>query len=827
MLKRVLVNGVKVNEIEDLSVRDSFSDYLPWYRYAETHIDKETDQEVPWKAFLNVDATTGWMWECTPSAFVGTDMLKKLHSSLKRNFPHGTVMQWILFPDHNLESFIDEYAACRNTGNPLSQETIEQTASFIREGARKGIRKMGGIPIRNFRLFVTLKAEQVLTDAALSNLEQVMDSAGLHPRRLGADDLMAWMGELFNGTKPVANFNSDYELRKQIIKADTPIDFSHNPARIGQRYAACLTPKNIPQTNNNPLRTNELFGGYMGMENDTQQITCPFLYCLTVVYTDDIKGGINKKAEWTGKQGFVASVAHSLRERLAEFSSIQSAMAKDGIMAYYIPTMWLFADTPEALKTGVARTNSLWEQHKFDMQLEQGIESALFIASLPFGFYNVGNNLQLLSREYIAELEDIARFLPVQGDFRGGGRPVLFYIGRKGQAISLDLFDKRANAHNFYVVAETGGGKSFTLNDLLGSYADTGAFVRVLDLGRSYEKLTYTHRGRFMDFSLRDRVCVNPLDFRYLDEEDFQRGISTAEAIVCKMAYAKTGGRTDEIQAQLISQACNAVIKAGDQQRGTDGIIDWLKAYRHGSLQKLTETAQELAFLLNNFSSDGAYGNFFCGPNEFYIADDPFVCVDLEKLRSTPDLFFVLVMQLTNSITQDLYLGDRSTRKFILIEELASMVKKVGNADMSGFADVCDEGYRRARKYRGAFGVVLQSPMDLEILPGLGQVIKGNAQWKFFLESKQYSEAIRKGILQEEFSGFPEKLLNSVRNVRPRYGEMFIDSPLGRGVARLCVDPWRYWVNTSDGDEVAAFNALLKQGMQPVDALRQLSGLHR
>lgn len=827
MLKRALVNGVQVRDIEDLAVRDSFSDYLPWYKYAETHIDQETQQEVEWKAFLNVDATTGWMWECTPTAFVGTDMLKKLHSALKRNFPSGTVMQWILYPDHNLENFIESYAACRNTGNPISQETIAQTTQFIRDGAKKGIRRMGGIPIRNFRLFVTLKSEQILTDAALSNLEQVMQSAGLAPRRQTADDLMAWMGEVFTGRKPVAKFNSDYELRKQIIKTDTRVDFSHQPARIGERYATCLTPKNIPQTGNSPLRTNELFGGYMGMEHDAEQITCPFLYCLTIVYTDDIKASINKKAEWTGKQGFVASVAHSLRERLNEFSSIQSAMAKDGIMAYYIPTMWLFADTPEALKTGVARTNSLWEQQKFDLQQEQGIESALFIASLPFGFYNVGNNLQLLSRHYIAELEDIARFLPVQGDFRGGGRPVLFYIGRKGQAIGLDLFDKRANAHNFYVVAETGGGKSFSLNDLLGSYADTGAFVRVLDLGRSYEKLTHTHHGRFMDFSLRDRLCVNPIDFRFLDDEDFNRGISTAEAIVCKMAYAKTGGRATEIQANLINQSIMQVIKSGDQTRGVDGIIDWMKRYRHPELPELTQTARELAFLLNNFSSDGAYGAFFCGPNEFYIADDPFVCVDLEKLRSTPDLFFVLVMQLTNSITQDLYLGDRKTPKFILIEELASMVKKVGNADMSGFADVCDEGYRRARKYRGAFGVVLQSPLDLEILPGLGQVIKGNAQWKFFLESKLYGEAIRKGVLPEEFGGFPEKLLASVRNVRPRYGELFIDCPLGRGVARLCVDPWRYWVNTSDGDEVAMFNELIQRGMQPVDALRQLSGVHQ
>lgn len=825
MLKRALVNGIKEKDIENLSARDSFSEYLPWMQYQESHQDPLTGKEVEWKAFLNVDATTGWMWECIPFSFVGEDHLKKLHSSLRRGFPTGTVMQWILFPDHNLTGFIDNYAHCRNTDNPISLETIQQTSAFIQDGAKNGIRKMGGIPIRNFRLFITLKSEVVLSDASLSNLEQVLTSAGLSPRRLSADDLMQWSGELFNGTKPVGRYDPEYQLRKQIIKADTPVDFSTTPAIIGRRYATCLTPKTVPQGNNSPLRTNELFGGFMGADEDSEQMTAPFLYCLTIIYTDDIKDSTNQKAEWTAKQGFVASVAHSLRARLQEFNSIQSSMAQDGTMAYYVPSLWVFGDTPQELQTGVSRATALWERRDFDMQQETIIASSMFIASLPFGFYNVGSNLHNLQRHFIAELKDVARFLPVQGDFRGGGKPVLFYIGRKGQAIGLDLFDKRANAHNFYVVAETGGGKSFTLNDMLGSYADTGAAVRVLDLGRSYEKLTHMHHGRFMDFSLSQRVCVNPLDFIALDDEDFQRGLSTAETILGKMAYAKTGGRVTEVEAQLLNQATQGVHRKGDQQRGTDGIIDWLNAYHHDTLEEVTIAARRLAFLLENFSSRGAYGQFFCGANQFSIKDDQFVCVDLEKLRTTPDLFFVLVMQLTNSITQDLYLGDRSTPKFILIEELASMVKQVGNADMSGFADVCDEGYRRARKYRGSFGVVLQSPLDLDVLPGLGSVIKANAQWKFFLESKIYGEAISKGVLPEDYKGFPLKLLSSVRNVRPRYGELFIDCPLGRGVARLCVDQWRYWVNTSDGDEVAEYNRLVRQGLEPVDALRRLSGV--
>ncbi len=264
--------------------------------------------------------------------------------------------------------------------------------------------------------------------------------------------------------------------------------------------------------------------------------------------------------------------------------------------------------------------------------------------------------------------------------------------------------------------------------------------------------------------------------------------------------------------------------------RGTDFIIEFLKSrsYQKDDESDFPEVdlkARNLAYLLHNFGSGGAFEKFMVGPSQFNIKDDEFVCADIEKLRSVKQLFFPMVMQLMNSITQDLYLSDRSRPSIILFEEIASMVKQVGNISMDGFASMVEEGYRRARKYQGAFGIVLQSALDLATLPGLGDVAKANAQWRYYLESKMYTEAAGLQALPGITGGFPLKLINSVKNVRPRYGEMFIDSPLGMGVARLCVDPWRYWVNTSDGKDVAAYNKLVNAGMEPVEALSQLSGI--
>src|SRR3546814_16270287 len=76
-----------------------------------------------------------------------------------------------------------------------------------------------------------------------------------------------------------------------------------------------------------------------------------------------------------------------------------------------------------------------------------------------------------------------------------------------------------------------------------------------------------------------------------------------------------------------------------------------------------------------------------------------------------------------------------------------------------------------------------------------------------------------------DYSGFVLDLLKSVRNSKPNYSEVFIDSPLGLGIARLVVDPFSYWINTSAPTEVAAFEALLRLGRSPPEAVCALDGV--
>jgi conjugal transfer ATP-binding protein TraC len=54
---------------------------------------------------------------------------------------------------------------------------------------------------------------------------------------------------------------------------------------------------------------------------------------------------------------------------------------------------------------------------------------------------------------------------------------------------------------------------------------------------------------------------------------------------------------------------------------------------------------------------------------------------------------------------------------------------------------------------------------------------------------------------------------------------VFIDSRSGSASRGLVVDPFSYWINTSAPNEVAAFEALVRAGRNPLEAVCELAGV--
>jgi conjugal transfer ATP-binding protein TraC len=414
--------------------------------------------------------------------------------------------------------------------------------------------------------------------------------------------------------------------------------------------------------------------------------------------------------------------------------------------------------------------------------------------------------------------------LPIQADFRGTLEDAaLLLVGMKGQLIGVNVFSKLNNNHNFLMAAESGSGKTFLTNFLLFNHYLEGAKIRVVDIGYGYQKMCRVLDGNFLDFG-KDKVVINPFHSTASNEEDRQSDYIAATNVVGEMVYSSSGRNLEEIEATLLSDAVAFAFRE-DPIHGIDTVSRYLAEFpKHASdelktFEDIAKTAaRKMAFNLSPFRSKGIFGKFFNGQSTFDIKNDDFVVLELEQLTSKSELMGVVIMQVLNAITQDLYLSDRGSRRFILFEEAWSFFD---GRDRVG--KVIVEGYRRARRYQGAFGIVTQSMLDTLAFGEAGTTIRHNSATKFMMQSTSYPEANEKGVIQAP--GLMLEILQNLKKLNGRYSEVFVDTPFGKGVGRLVVDPWSYWLATSSGSDVNRFMRLMEQHNDVVQVLEILSGI--
>jgi conjugal transfer ATP-binding protein TraC len=574
------------------------------------------------------------------------------------------------------------------------------------------------------------------------------------------------------------------------------------------------------------LSMNRVIGGFGGPQEDSTQLPNKFVWTTTVFYKTQ-PADIRRKASMMMAQRVGGTIAKEIGRRVQELSWVLDDLEQNRY-ADVISAMWVFGEDEDELNRGVARARSLWEGQRFVMQRETRIATPMLIAAMPLGLYLGGKNVEVLNRHFTVSAHAAAHLLPVQGDYAGRMRPVMLYLGRKGQLCSIDVFDPGANNHNFLVCAGSGAGKSFMTNALVSDYYGMGSLIRLVDIGYSYEKAAMLAKGRYIDIGREaDRICLNPFHSTSRGGEDLERDEMTTAAVVLTMIYSSTSTQSaTETHYSIVKDAIRFAKSRDGGERGIDHVEEYLRTYPKFAGDRAfagaAPVAHEMAFNLHDFTSAGRFGRMFNGKATLDIGSDEFVVLELEQIMNDPELFQVIAMQVINAITQDLYLSDRSQRRFILFDEAWKYLSGGGGGTVgaSMIANIIKEGYRRGRKYGGSLSVIFQSPLDLTNFGEAGVVIKSNSAFKFFLESSDYENAVRAGVL--EYSGLLLDLAKSVRNARPRYSEILFDTPFGAGVGRLCVDRYTYWRNTTTAHEVARFKQELGKRKDAVDAIAAL-----
>lgn len=802
------------------------------------------DEEL--EIFYNQDDTIGIMFECVPVLVFSMQTLQVLKGIFQVNYPTGSVLQFILFADPDILPHMQYYRHCKQYAPEYVQKSYQSLSELLERS------KIGNPPVRNFRAFFAVKipSEKATIDLIKeikTSSREVLQSVGLAPIICRPETYLNLIRKIVNASR-ITNHsvwckntplntqailsNTEVSVRNQYILSKTSESKEDGNIIQNDRYFRCITVKSLPYEID-AFWANRITGSYDGISGDVTQINTPFWYTLNI-FVEDLKVKIHSKANLVFGQQAMGSFVASLKRKQDEYYWAVDKLDKGEKFFRIIPVVWVYSESEEQTRTAVYRVVKLWESTGAVMQEDSTILLPLFAYSLPFNCYAKDQKtINLLDRDFIVPIDTLTAMVPLQADYVGTGEPLLIFVGRKGQIVGIDIFSKASSSYNFYIAAPTGKGKSFTINYIVTNYYGAGAKVRIIDIGGSYRKLAKMFKGKFLEFSLDSDICINP----FSNINDPQYDIPVISNILLQMAVSSTGKLPEGANHESIINLLNAAVRWTLSRFGHDASIDHIQEYlsefpRHyddrdilcenkeACVEDFKLISTHLAFNISKFASTGTYGRWFNGPTTFDISTDDFVVLELEHLKVMPDLFRVIVLQVLNTVTMDLYFSDRQHSRMIILDEAWQFLQ-----DTEVFQRVIEEGYRRARKYKGSFGVVTQSILDLEQFGRVGRVINTNSAFKFFLESSDFVYAKEKKLI--EYDDFTVNILNSIKYNAPKYSEIFVHSDaFGVGVARLMVDPYSYYIYTSNPAEIAMIQNMVDMGMSYEEAINEMVKKH-
>jgi len=810
------------SEVKKLLYHNPFSRYLVYGYY---------DEELG--IYYNLDDTAGIIFECIPVAFASAKTLDMIEALLKSSFPEGSVMQIICYADPYVEDTLALYVYGKKKAPSYVRKAYERLAEFLSD------RKKSGFPVRNFRTFVTLKfpVKESITREFVKEVKkgiyEGLISAELYSFEVTPDVLVSTLRRLFNDrrTETESVWTPYAPLRKQIIYADTVIEKKGKIIHLGNKKVRVFSPKSLPNEVDF-LFGNFISGSYEGVVGDYAQISSPFMITFNIILKDE-KTNIHTKANLILQQQAFGSFVPSLQRKKDEYLWALGECERGERFYPVVITCFVYDEDEKELETSYFKATKLWERLGCVVQEESALALPLFVYSLPFGFVHDKNTLLFLDRHFVLPAKTIPAMLPIQADFNTAGcEPVLLFVGRKGELVGFDFFAKGAANYNFAIFAPTGKGKSFLANYVVANYLGKGAKVRIVDVGGSYRKLCNMFGGTFIDFHPDSDICIN--FFETVREP--QHDLPVITQILIHMTIPQTGELPSHTTAETAVNIMKATVDAVFGTKGTSATVDDVYEYltnftkyfedrdllcsgegKEACEAEFATLATHLAFNLRKYTSYGPYGKWFVGKTNFDVSSSDFIVLELEHLKPVKDLFNVIVLAVMNAVTFDLYLSSRDRPTIVLLDEAWQFLQ-----DAKAFQDVIEEGYRRARKYYGSFGIITQSVLDLEHFGRVGQVINTNAGTKFYLESGDFHLAREKKLLPFD-DEFTFKLLTTVKYNAPKYSEIFVYSErFGTGVMRLMVDPYSYFVYTSNPAEIAEIESMVKSGMSYEEAIEKM-----
>lgn len=384
-----------------------------------------------------------------------------------------------------------------------------------------------------------------------------------------------------------------------------------------------------------------------------------------------------------------------------------------------------------------------------------------------------------------------AGLLPIFGPPEGKDEPMIIFRNLFKSITYYNPFSPKFINKNGIVIGTTGSGKSFLMNCINLSYLSKDPIILIVDKGGSYKKFIQTLGGDYFEVSLEN--SINPFDVAAKNKELFWKAIievmikeekqpiTNDEKIVIEEAIARVVNKN--IEKPMVSDFVKAIDEIKFQYEDLVKVKN--KISRH--LQRWTR---------------GQLGSFVNNKNTSLNTESDIIGFDLKGLEDYPELLEIFMFYITNICWYKAELDRKRKKVFVFDEAWHMFLSEQGSRLLM-------ELYRTLRKYGGSIFSVSQDVSDFADSKYSSSIMQ-NISFFYILEQAPGTDYQK---LQKSLN-LRDTEINEITNIKSakgKYSEMFVKTPAMSFVGQMVPSPYEYWVATTDNDDIAFYNQMLKE----------------
>ncbi|MBP7189650.1 MAG: TraC family protein [Rickettsiaceae bacterium] len=834
---------------------------------------------------FNDDGTCGFWFEIYPIVGSNLNIEKNLTLFFNDELPEGSYLQFLIVASHDISVPLSIWEKERLYGGSSLDKLTKYRKWFIEKAAIDFAASGDGRLARNYRVFVTYSSyvtqNKNSIDAVIkfkSKLANKLRAEKLYQRECGANDLISigkeiLQMELSTEKTRSAKYNVLDNLSDQICSPMTSVIFEED--KITHETTGLVSkifyPKELPESFSLAEMIKLLGSGDKAI---------PARFILSYALASNLGSGGSSSLVSQGLRSIHAAEKSYTRndlnaqEEASQWRKILSIHKKGE--RFLTENLAMMITAPEKDIDNAEETlKSLWNAEDWKLQVNKHLQMLGLFSMLPMLQSSYWKSLSWYKlTRYVLSGEVVAK-LPIQGEWKGVPKSGVLMIGRRGQVFNFNPYFRIGGGGNYNIcmMAPSGSGKSFFLQELATSMLAQDVAVFVLDIGASYQNICHLLGGELIRFNKDNNISLNPFatlsnsgaryakalemlrsDFNFdsisqktglsvemikdldltsnkgaaaaknvdgievleiegVDEDGIQKiHFVTKDSIIYAKAMLSTMcGVSGDIRGEaIIERAISEGIACFGENLDITKLCEILSNLRDRNAV-LLEGASKLSDSLYPYTENGIHGRYFkAGPAASF--KEIFTIFEFEEIKNDKPLLAVVLQVILMQITMQFLCGDR-TRKFMLIVDEAWMILDYAAHFLESFS-------RTVRKYGGSLVICTQDLSSFNKSPSHSAILESST-WKLMM--MQSETGLETFVAREEYKNFIG-LISSLRKCeRNKFSEVLFDTNGAKVVGRLAVDPYSTALYSTEHDDYAYLKDAEQKGVSKGEAILTLA----